>query len=397
VTLFNGVRHEYRMPWKVIDTMSQRLKFVNFIMDGARMTDACRAFGVSRKTGYKIWNRYLECGVEAFIDRSRRPQSSPQKTTERVVELLVEWRKSHPTWGPKKIRCEIAKKKPGLRLPAVSSIGDILARKHLVKPRKRRRRASPSESPLRESVAPNDLWCADFKGQFLLQDQTYCYPLTITDHFSRYCLTCDAQENTQGMPARAVFEEAFREYGLPAAIRVDNGSPFASTGLLGLTLLSVWWMRLGIAVERIEPGHPEQNGRHERFHRTLKEEATRPSAKNILRQQELFDRFRQGYNESRPHESIQMKYPAEVYSASTRIYPEQLEDMEYPLHDITRKVHPSGEISFEHKKYYLSQALAGEKIGLRETHNGLWLVNFMNIDLGHIDPKTTKVLPMSPV
>jgi len=377
--------------------MSERLRFVNLVMEGARMTDACRIFDISRKTGYKIWSRFLECGVEAFVDRSRRPQTSPQKTPERVVELLVEWRTAHPTWGPRKLRCEIAKRKPGIRLPAASSIGDILVRQHLVRPRKKRRRASPSESALRESTAPNDLWCADFKGQFLLQDKSYCYPLTITDHFSRFCLKCEAQENTQGLPARAIFEEAFQEYGLPTAIRVDNGSPFASTGLLGLTPLSAWWMHLGIAVERIEPGHPEQNGRHERFHRTLKQEATRPPAKNILRQQEAFDRFRQEYNEVRPHEAIQMKYPAEVYQRSTRSYPDPLEDLEYPLHDFTRKVMPNGEVSLHDTKYYISQSLAGEKIGLREIDTGLWLASFMELDLGHIDLTTGKVLPMSPV
>jgi transposase InsO family protein len=382
------------MPWKVSDVMSQRSEFIGRLFSGERMTDLCGEYGITRQAGYKLKERYLRYGAEAFADRSRRPLSSPYQTPEAVVDVLVRWRERHPSWGPKKLKSEIPKKEPGIKLPAASTIGEILSRASLVKPRKHKRRATPSQSLLRKSTSPNELWSADFKGEFRLGNRRYCYPLTITDHFSRYSVGIEGLESTAEEGVRPACESVFERYGLPEAIRVDNGAPFASTGLLGLTRLSVWWMRLGIAVERIEPGHPEQNGRHERFHLTLKQETTRPAKHNILQQQEYFDEFRNHYNESRPHEALDMRYPSQIYQPSTRLYRAQLSPLEYPLHDFSRLVHDSGTIRLSGKgKIYISRALKGERVGLRQIDER-WLVSFMTLDLGYIHASENRFQPL---
>lgn len=354
------------------------------------MTDLCKEFGISRKTGYKLRDRFLDHGSRGFEDRSRRPHRSPFETADDVIDLIVEWRSNHPTWGPKKIRSEIGKKHPGVKVPACSTIGEILSRKHLVKRRKRRRKAPPSLTPLHESDAPNQVWCCDFKGEFRLGNQRYCYPLTVSDHFSRFLLCCESLEGPTEQGVRPAYEAMFTEYGVPDAMRSDNGTPFASTGLAGLTSLSVWWMRLGIRLERIAPGHPEQNGRHERMHLTLKQDTTRPPKQNFLQQQERFDRFRKEFNGARPHEALGMKYPAEVYEPAVRKYESELAPLKYPLHDEVRPVYPCGNVSVPGQgKRYLSQALRNENIGLRELTPGNWLATFMDLDLGvfEVDPR----------
>jgi len=374
------------MPWRVTEVSNERMRFVVRLEAGERMTDLCHEFGISRKTGYKFWNRYREGGPEALGDYSRRPHRHPNRTAEEICELVLRARKERPTWGPKKLRVFLREEHPGVPIPAASTIGELLDRAGLVKPRRRRRRCSPTPTDqLTQAQAPNDVWCADFKGQFKTKDGRYCYPITITDQYSRYIIACDARENTRTDGAYATFADVFATYGLPRVLRTDNGTPFASSGLAGLTRLSVWWLRLGIRPERIEPGHPEQNGRHERMHLTLKQEATRPPGANLLHQQEKLDVFRCRFNDERPHEALAMKRPAEVYRNSDRSYPDLLAQVEYPLHDRSCRVYDCGCISLNNQRFYVSTALVGERVGLREIEDKRWLLTFLDIDLGVID------------
>jgi transposase InsO family protein len=298
------------MPWKASSVMEERLRFVARLLDGEAMTDVCREFGVSRKTGYKIFDRYKEHGLEALTDRSRRPVRYANQLPEQIEGLIVRLKAEKPHWGARKIRELLVRRLDGdVRVPAKSTIHAVLDRHGLVKrgggPRHRAR-----GTPLSAGAGPNDLWCADFKGEFKLGNGRYCYPLTVTDHASRFLLLCEALESTREDPACTAFERLFRERGLPFAIRSDNGVPFASpNALFNLSKLSVWWLRLGIAIERIKPGHPQQNGRHERMHLTLKKETTRPPGSNSLQQQERFDAFVREFNVERPHEALEMKCP----------------------------------------------------------------------------------------
>jgi putative transposase len=372
--------------------MDERLQFIGRIMMGERMSDVCREFGISRKTGYKFWNRYQTSSFIGLYDQTRRPYDHPRRTPEEIEGLIIGLRKEKKTWGPKKLKERLEKIHPGLVIPAASTIGSVLERNGMIEKRRRKRRAAYYPTGLRGSERPNDIWCVDFKGQFRLKNGIYCYPLTVSDHFSRFILGCEALEGTELLPVRYVFERLFRDYGLPRVIRSDNGIPFASCGLLGLSRLSVWWMRLGIELERIEPGHPEQNGRHERMHLTLKEETQRPAATRILGQQERFDEFREEYNEIRPHEALEMKTPGEIYNRSARKYPEALEPLRYPTYDYTRKVMHSGNIRLPGKQRgYIGMAFRGESVGLREVKPGVYLTTFMDKDLGYINKNTGKL------
>jgi transposase InsO family protein len=383
------------VPWKESCPVSERMRFVVRLERGERMVDLCREFGISRKTGYKLLKRFQAFGATGLFDEPRRPERIPHRTVPELEALIVEARQDHPTWGPKKLRAWLGNENPSLKLPVPSTIGDLLKRRGLVEPRRRRRTAPLHEGPLQQGLQPNDVWCADFKGQFRLRSGPYCYPLTITDQCSRFLLACEALEGTTCEPARAVFTLAFREHGLPLVIRTDNGTPFASTGLAGLSRLSVWWMRLGIRPERIEPGHPEQNGRHERMHLTLKKEATRPAAASQLQQQERFDRFVHQFNYVRPHEALDQRSPATVYVPSVRTLPTRVPEPEYPLHDDVRKVGPGGHIRIRGRgtQFFISSALAGELVGIREVENGRWLVSFMTTDLGVIDLRARAFVP----
>lgn len=378
--------------------MSERTKFIRRLLDGEKMTDLCREFGISRKTGHKIWNRFRARGFEGLGDRSRQPLFSPQRTPRDIVARVLELRRRYPTWGPKKLRERFQQVNPGVRPPAASTIGVIIDDAGLVDGRRRHRRNVASPTPLRQTTAPNQLWCVDFKGQFRLGDRRYCYPLTLSDHCSRYLLLCEALENTRAEGARAALEEGFREYGVPDAVRSDNGAPFASTGRLGLTQLSVWLLRLGIELERIEPGHPEQNGRHERMHLTLKQETTRPAAANLLQQQERFDEFRECFNMERPHEALAMKTPASAYTPSPRTYdPDRIiEPLAYPLHDHTARVFADGSAFIRplDRRVHIGTAFAGENVGLRELASGTWLVSFLDYELGYLD-EGARLLPNS--
>jgi len=319
----------------------------------------------------------------------------------------VQLKQEHPSWGAPKIRERLRRKHSEIYCPAISTVHAILDRNGLVK-RRRRRVYKPEGTALAHPHQPNDLWCADYKGEFMLADQRYCYPLTITDFASRYLISCEGLSSTLAMYAFTVFERAFKDFGLPRAIRTDNGCPFASANsLFGLTKLSVWWLRLGIGIERIKPGHPQQNGRHERMHLTLKKEATKPAAKNFLQQQARFDQFIDTFNQERPHQALNMRYPAELYQPSPRPY-NGLPELDYPFHDRTVTVTRCGRICFARQKINISQAFAGQKVGVKQISDRVWLVSFMQYDLGYFDdetcriesavnPFTAKLSPMSPV
>lgn len=378
--------------------MDERVRFIQRLRDGERMSDLCAEYGISRKTGYKYKHRFSEMSYSGLSNQSRRPKTSGSRVDEAIRALLIDTRKEHPTWGPKKLKAYLQRLRPDLHLPTHSTIGGLLGKAGLLSPTPRRRRATyTSGSALRVTHAPNELWCVDFKGQFRLTSGAYCYPLTVTDHFSRMLLCCDALDSTQGLPVQRSFEMLFKTYGLPAAIRSDNGGPFASTGLMGLTPLSVWWLRLGIALERIEPGHPEQNGRHERMHLTLKQETTRPAAPNGMAQQERFDKFRHQYNTIRPHEALGMATPHSLYTPSEVPFPAVLAEPDYRLEDDRLQVDPTGCLRRRGGgRVYLSVALSEQWVGLREVESDRWLVRFMGLELGFWDMRTKRFEAIHP-
>ncbi|WP_028000517.1 IS481 family transposase [Sinorhizobium arboris] len=396
------------MPWKETSVLEERLRFVARLLEGESMSEVCRAFGISRKTGYKIFNRYKDDGVEALTDRSRRPVRYANQLPDPIEAMIVRLKKEKPHWGARKIRELLVKRLAGdVRIPAKSTVHAVLDRHGLVRQARKRNRANKAVGThLSQALEPNDLWCADFKGEFKLGNGRYCYPLTITDQASRYLLCCEAFESTREQGVFEAFRRVFAERGLPAAIRSDNGLPFASpNGLYNLSKLSVWWLRLGIGLERIRPGRPQQNGRHERMHLTLKREATRPPGKNILQQQARFDEFVRQFNDERPHEALKMKTPSDIFTASTRPYT-GLPEIDYPFHDREALVTNCGRLCIYRKKINISTVLAGQKLGIREVDEGIWLVSFMHYDLGYIDleqrtlqtidnPFGTRLSPMS--
>jgi len=387
--------------------MDERLKFVARLLDGEKMAGLCREFEISRKTGYKIWNRYKDCGLTGLTDRCRRPYRQANQLPFQVEHRIVQLKQDHPSWGAPKIREKLRRLELGISLPAISTVHAVLDRHGLVR-RRGRKRIRAQGTPLSRPVAPNELWCADYKGEFMLADRRYCYPLTVTDFASRYLLSCEALSTTQERYAFSVFERVFKEFGLPRAIRTDNGVPFSCTrAIFGLSKLSVWWLRLGIAIERIKPGHPQQNGRHERMHLTLKKEATRPAARNFLQQQSRFDDFLEEFNQERPHQALAMQCPAELYQPSARPY-RGLDPIDYPFHDRTLTVTRCGRICFGRRKINLSKVLAGQNVGVKQITDHIWLVSFMTYDLGFFDHETcrlecaenpfaAKLSPMSPV
>jgi len=395
------------MPWKETSVMEERLRFVARLLEGEGMSDVCREFGISRKTGYKIFNRYKDDGLEALTDRSRRPVRYANQLPAPVEAMIVSCKKNKPHWGARKIRELLVKRLAGdVRVPAKSTVHAVLDRHGLVAHARKRQRHRAEGTTLSQALLPNDLWCADFKGEFKLGNGQYCYPLTVTDQTSRYLLCCEAFESTREQGVFDAFRRLFAERGLPAAIRSDNGLPFASpNGLYNLSKLSVWWLRLGIALERIRPGRPQQNGRHERMHLTLKQEATRPAGRSILQQQARFDAFVSEFNEERPHEALDMKVPADLYTVSSRAY-QGLPEINYPFHDREALVTNCGRICIYRKKINISTVLAGQKLGIKEVDDGIWLVSFMHYDLGYIDleqrtlqtidnPFGTRLSPMS--
>jgi len=381
-----------QMPWNECKPMDERLKFIAHLLEGEKMAQVCREFGISRVTGYKIFNRYKECGLDALNDRSRRPYRHANKLPFQVERMILAIKREHCTWGAPKIRDKLIREYPMIKPPAISTVHAVLDRNGLVKRRKRRRYKAEGTA-LGTAHCPNGLWCADYKGEFLLGNEQYCYPLTITDFASRYLLGCEALASTASDFAFSVFERAFKDFGLPAGIRTDNGIPFASpNAMFGLSKLSVWWLRLGIRIERIQPGHPEQNGRHERMHLTLKNETTRPASFNFLQQQERFDRFLGVYNNERPHQALGGAYPGDVYTPSARIYRPPDEPI-YPFHDRTLRVTRCGRLCIGKRKINLSTVFAGQMVGIREVDDQIWLVSFMDYDLGFFDNEEGRVEP----
>jgi putative transposase len=386
--------------------MDERVKFIARMLDGETMSRLCEEFAISRKTGYKILKRYRDYGVEGLTDRSRRPYRHANQLPLQVETLIVRLKRERPSWGAPKIRERLARLYPDVMRPAISTVHAVLDRHGLVK-RRRARRNRATGTALSTAKEPNALWCADYKGEFMLADRRYCYPLTITDFASRYLIACEALHSTREAYAFRVFASVFKTFGLPGAIRTDNGVPFASpNALFGLSRLSVWWLRLGIDLERIKPGNPQQNGRHERMHLTLKLETTKPAAQNFLQQQAKFDAFIDCYNNERPHQALAMRCPAELYSPSPRPYL-GLPELDYPFHDKAVTVTTCGRICFNRQRVNLSTVFAGQMVGISQVDDHLWLASFMHYDLGYFDDETCrlepianpfgpKVLPMSP-
>jgi putative transposase len=385
------------MPWKVTGPMDERTQFVaDWLRQETSIAELCRTYGISRKTGYKWLARYQTDGPAGLVEHSRSPHTHPQAITAAVADLVLAARAAHPTWGPKKLVAWLGLRYPGLGLPAPSTVGDLLHRTGLVVPRHRRQHATPSTQPLAHADGPNAVWCVDFKGQFRTGDGPWCYPLTISDAASRYLLRCQGLPTTETDRVRPLFEATFREYGLPIAIRSDNGPPFASVGLAGLSRLAVWWITLGIVPERIAPGKPAQNGRHERLHRTLKQETASPPQATARAQQRAFDRFRQEYNHERPHEALGQVPPARVYQPSLRRYRARVQPFAYPAADKVLRVRHSGEVYWRGAFVYLTKALAGEAIGLTQLQPGRWHLEFGPLVLGVLDEHRGTVVPPSP-
>lgn len=383
------------MAWMECNVMDQKLKFIARILEGEKMAPLCREFNISRKTGYKLWNRYKDIGNEALIEQKRTPYRYANKLPLQVEALILETKKEFPNWGAPKIREKIKRRFSDIKIPAISTIHAVLDRNGFVKSKLRKKNKFKSQGThLSNPKVPNDLWCADYKGEFMLGNKQYCYPLTITDHATRYLIACDSMATTKTEFAIESFTRAFKEFGLPKTIKTDNGSPFGSgNSLYGLTKLSVWWLRLGIELERIVPGHPEQNGRHERMHLTLKKETTKPAADNFLQQQEKFDDFITYYNNERPHQGIDMKYPSEIYKPSDRIY-KGIGPIFYPFHDKTVQVTRCGRICERGLKVSVSRAFAGQEVGIKEIEDGIWVVSFLDYDLGYFDEKNSRIEPV---
>lgn len=374
------------MPWKEICPMEERTQFiVDCLRSELTMSELCRKYEISRKTGYKWWGRFEADGRANLVDRSRAPAWHPNATPDALVAILVEARKQHPTWGPRKLVAWLAIKSPRLRLPAPSTIGAILKRQGLAHPHRARRQAPPYTEPFVGCARPNAVWCADFKGSFPVGNGRRCNPLTISDAYSRYLLRCEALSRTDAGQVQPIFESAFCEYGLPTAIRTDNGPPFATIAAGGLSRLAIWWIKLGIRPERIAPGAPQQNGRHERMHRTLKAETTHPPARTLAAQQGVFDRFRRIYNDERPHEALGQQPPWTVYQASPRPYPVRLREPEYPGHFLVRAIRHDGTLKWKGRALYIAETLASEHIGLEQVDTARWRLYFATVCLGVID------------
>lgn len=376
------------MPWR---TTTEVLERTQFVLEAERgdwtISELSRRYGISRKTGYHWIRRYRAEGLRGLEDRSKRPHSNPTRIEQVLIDLLLAERRAHPHWGPRKLLARLARRYPEVGWPARSTAAAILKREGLVEPQRRGRRGRAHAGVgLGEAKAPNELWTCDFKGEFRLGSGSYCYPLTLQDAHSRYLLAVDGCGTTRTHEVRPIFERVFRTYGLPDRIGSDNGSPFASVAVHGLSRLSVWWIKLGITPQRIEAGHPEQNGRHERLHRTLKAEAIprQPPCADQSSQQEEFDRFRVEYNDERPHEALADAYPTDVYRASWRPYSDETPGLDYPAHFEKRQIRHNGCMQWRGRFYFVSELLAGEPVGLEETEEDLWTIHFGPLVLGRL-------------
>ena len=377
------------MPWTELSSMDQRAQFLADHRRGHfTMRELCERYGISRKTGYKWVARVAEDGRRGLQERSRAPLTCPHRTSARLAALIIAARTAHPDWGPKLLLDWLRPRHPRIQdWPAIGTAGAMLKREGLVVARRRRRPTTHPGVVDPITAEPNDLWTADFKGQFRTQDHIYCYPLTIADQHTRFLLTCHGLPSVHGALARPLFERAFREYGLPRAIRTDNGAPFVTRALCGLSFLNVYWMRLGIQHQRIHPASPQENGAHERMHRTLKRGAIRPPRATARAQQRAFDAFRQEYNEERPHTHHGGTPPGAHYTTSPRPYPSKLPPLEYPAHFLVKRVTDAGTIRFQSRLLFLANALDTYHIGLEEVDDGIWSIYFGTVLLARFDER----------
>lgn len=384
------------MPFQETSAVEEAVRFVSACLSGEEtMSELCRGFGISRQWGYELMRRYQAEGWPGLEPRSRAPHHPGQAMAAELADAIVAERMAHPRWGPKKLKAVLKRRDPETAWPAASSIGDLLRREGLVRPRRRRRTPLPQTQPFAPVTAPNDLWGIDFKGWFRTGDGVRCDPLTLSDAESRFLLVCRSVEPTiEGVDP--VTDAAFHEHGLPLALRSDNGPPFAGNGAGGLTRLAVKWIKLGIRLERIDLGAPEQNGRHERMHGTLKAETAKPPAATPAAQQASFDRFRLEYNQLRPHEALDQETPASRYHKSPRCYPVRIEEPAYDAEHAVRRVRSNGEIKWGGTLIFVSEALVGEPVGVAETETGDWIVRFADLPIGLIDRRTHKLRPFAP-
>jgi len=384
------------MPWRESEVMEERSRFVVEYESGEwRMAELCRHYGIARKTGYKILARWQQDGADGLQDLSRIPHRHPNQTPAEIEQQVVAARQAHMRWGPRKLRSWLESRHPGRGWPAPSTIGELVRRAGLASHARLRRRTPPYTQPFASAGAANDVWCVDFKGWFRTGDGVRIDPFTMTDAHSRYLLRCQTVAKTDTASVAAICEAAFREYGLPRAIRSDNGAPFASRAVAGLSRLALYWMKLGIVPERIEPGHPEQNGRHERMHRTLKAETATPAEANPRRQQKAFDRFRREFNEERPHEALNMQPPGAVYSVSPRRHPDRVPEPEYDTSLVVRCVYPHGQFFWKNHHVFLSKVLASQRIGLEQIDDRYMTVQFAGFPIATFDSHQLTIGPLS--
>jgi putative transposase len=380
------------MPWKETCVMDEKVKLIaDWLTDEYSISELSEIYQVSRKTVYKWIERYQADPESGLQSRSSRPLRMPRSTPEEVVGQILRAKDEHATWGARKLLARHVRQQPDTVWPAASTVNEILKRHGLVHTRRKRHHSVANSQPFIRANQPNEVWCADFKGQFRLGSGSLCYPLTITDSYSRYLIGCWGLTHPAYQPTRAYFERVFQEYGLPSALRTDNGVPFASVGLGSLSSLGVWLVKLGILPERIEKGHPQQNGRHERMHRTLKAEAISPPRKSLGEQQRAFDRFQTSFNTERPHEALGQQTPATLYRRSSRDYPAKLAEIEYGVNYQVRQVKDNGGLKWKGRELYLSGALAGERVGLKAIADGLWRIYFSFYPLGILDERTFKI------
>jgi len=380
------------MPWTQASAPDMRLQFIADYQNTLfSFADLCRRYGISRKTGYKWLERYEREGPAGLLDRTHRTRACPHATPAHVRDALLELRRKHPTWGAEKLLTLLGEAQPSWPLPSCSTAHEILKRHGLVKRRRRRPHFAAAPPPTSTAHEPNAIWTTDFKGQFRNRDHRYCYPLTVLDLHSRFLLDCRALPNTSTLAVKPVFERLFRTYGLPLRIRSDNGTPFAAYSRARLSRLSVWWVRLGILPDRIQPAHPQQNGAHERMHRTLKADATQPPERNLRAQQRRFDAFRLTYNTVRPHKALDLRKPTDLYKPSPRPYPNHLPPIEYPDHFEKRRVAGNSCIRWKGHVISISAVLAGEFIGLEAIDNDRWQIYFGPVRLGRLNERTLSI------
>ena len=390
-----GLGKTERMPWRESSVMEEKLRFVFEYQQGQRtMTELCQHYEIARETGYVWLRRYQAMGLEGLKEKSRARQQHGNQTPEETEEMVLDVREAHMSWGPRKLKRVLERDEPGRKWPAASTIGEMLKREGLVVARRKRHKTPAYTEPLAHADGANRVWCADFKGWFRTGDGERIDALTITDAHSRYLLRCQAVDKMDTERVQAIFEAAFREYGLPEAIRTDNGAPFASRALAGLSRLAVWWMKLGIVPERIEAGHPEQNGRHERMHRTLKQETAMPAAANRRAQQRAMDKFRAEYNQVRPHEALGMETPAAVYQVSARRFPTVLPQVEYPETMLVYTVQQKGHLRWKKHDVFVSEVLWGERIGLLPLDQHCYTVYFAQFPIARFDNRQAYLTPL---